>query len=88
MYALVAGIVLMGVSFLTNPVPDPSFPWATLPASLRVDYMQPRIEHWPVTYTVGLWLVVFAHPLVLLDAYRGTGNNFRFTRARGSRRSP
>ncbi|MBX0298318.1 hypothetical protein [Haloarcula nitratireducens] len=68
-YTLIAGVVLMGLSFLTNPVPDPSFPWATLPKSLRITYTQPRIEHWPVTYTVGLWLVVFTLPLVLLHAY-------------------
>lgn len=68
-YALVAGVVLMGLSFLTNPVPDPSFPWATLPELYRLPASQPRIEHWPVTYTVGLWLVVFTLPLVLLNAY-------------------
>ncbi|MFC6993765.1 hypothetical protein ACFQH3_19830 [Haladaptatus sp. GCM10025707] len=64
----------MGLSFLTNPVPDPSFPWATLPESLRVAYTQPRIEHWPVTYTVGLWLIVFTFPLVLLHAYHRYGS--------------
>jgi len=72
-YAFISGILLMSVSFLTNPVPDPSFPWATLPESLRVAYTQPRIEHWPVTYTVGLWLVVFTLPLVLLYAYHRYG---------------
>lgn len=69
-YALVAGVVLVGLSLLTNPVPDPSYPWATLPARFRVAYAQPRIEHWPVTYTVGLWLVVFSLPLVFVAAYR------------------
>ena len=68
-YAFITGIVLMGLSFLTNPVPDPSFPWATLSKSFRIPYTQPRIEHWPVTYTVGLWLIVFTLPLVLLHAY-------------------
>jgi hypothetical protein len=72
-YALVAGTVLMGLSFLTNPVPDPSFPWATLPESARVAYTQPRIEHWPVTYTVGLWLIVFTLPLALLYGYHRYG---------------
>lgn len=71
--ALFGGVALIGLSFLTNPVPDPSFPWATLPGSLRLGYVQPRIEHWPVTYTVGLWLVVFALPLAILDAYRRLG---------------
>ena len=78
MYALVVGVLLMGLSFLTNPVPDPSFPWATLPESLRVAYTQPRIEHWPVTYTVGLWLVVFTLPLVLLYAYHRYGSRRSF----------
>ncbi|WP_458207912.1 hypothetical protein [Haladaptatus sp. NG-SE-30] len=69
LYALITGIVLMGFSFLTNSVPDPSFPWATLPESLLLAYTQPRIEHWPVTYTIGLWLIVFTLPFVLLNAY-------------------
>lgn len=64
----------MGVSFLTNPIPDPSFPWATLPASLRLPYVQPRIEHLQVTYTIGLWLIVFATPLVILAGYRRLGS--------------
>jgi len=72
-YALVAGVLLMGLSFLTNPVPDPSFPWATLPESRRVSLVQPRIEHWPVSYTIGLWLVVFTLPLVLMHAYHRYG---------------
>ena len=72
-YALISGLVLMGLSFLTNPIPDPSFPWATLPESLRLASTQPRIEHWPVTYTIGLWLIVFTLPLVLLNAYHGYG---------------
>ncbi len=75
-YALIGGLVLMGLSFLTNPVPDPSFPWATLPESLRLEYTQPRIEHWPVTYTIGLWLIVFTHPFVLLNAYHRYGLRF------------
>jgi cytochrome bd-type quinol oxidase subunit 2 len=69
-YALVAGIVLGLFAFLTNPVPDPSFPWATLPASLRLPVTQPRIEHWPVTYTLAVWTWVFALPFALLAAYR------------------
>jgi 4-hydroxybenzoate polyprenyltransferase len=83
-YALVAGVLLVGASFLTDPVPDPSFPWATLPESLRIAYTQPRIEHWPVTYTIGLWLVVFTLPLVLLYAYHRYGPDSRFGRVRGS----
>ena len=49
LYGLLVGTVLCLVTFLTNPVPDPSFPWATLPESLRLPITQPRIEHWPVT---------------------------------------
>jgi hypothetical protein len=69
----------MGFAFLTNPVPDPSFPWATLPTSLRLSYTQPRIEHWPVTYTIGLWLIVFTLPFVLLQAYHRYGSASRFS---------
>jgi hypothetical protein len=72
-YSLIIGVLLMGVSFLTNPVPDPSFPWAALPESFRIAYTQPLLEHWPVTYTIGLWLVVFTFPLVLLYAYHRYG---------------
>ncbi len=72
-YAFVMGAVLMGLAFITNPVPDPSFPWATLPDSMRIGFAQPRIEHWPVSYTVGLWLIVFSLPLAIIDAYRRTG---------------
>ena len=79
LYAFFIGIVLMGVAFLTNPVPDPSFPWAALPESLRLSYTQPRIEHWPVTYTVGLWLIVFSLPLVILWAYQRYGSDSRFS---------
>ncbi|QDX40113.1 hypothetical protein [Salarchaeum sp. JOR-1] len=69
-YALAAGTLLGLVAFVTNPVPDPSFPWATLPPSLRLPYTQPRIEHWPVSYTLAVWLWVFGLPFALLAAYR------------------
>jgi len=58
----------------TNPVPDPSFPWATLPESLRLPIRQPRIEHWPVTYTLGIWLWVFCFPALFLAGYRRYGD--------------
>ncbi|GAA0650588.1 hypothetical protein [Salarchaeum japonicum] len=80
-YALVAGTLLGLVAFVTNPVPDPSFPWATLPPSLRLPYAQPRIEHWPVSYTLAVWLWVFGLPFALLAAYR------RYAPATGLRRS-
>ncbi|MFB6354576.1 MAG: hypothetical protein ABEJ92_10890, partial [Halobacteriales archaeon] len=57
-------------AFLTNPVPDPSFPWATLPAAWRLPVEQPRIEHWPVTYTVGIWLWVLFAPSLVLAGWR------------------
>jgi hypothetical protein len=65
------------VAFFTNPVPDPSFPWATLPESLRVPVEQPRIEHWPVTYTIGIWLWVFCFPAFFLAGYRRYGDLHR-----------
>ncbi|GAA0278719.1 hypothetical protein [Halobacterium noricense] len=68
--ALAVGTLLGLVAFLTNPVPDPSFPWATLPASLRLPVTQPRIEHWPVTYTLAVWTWVAALPFALLAVYR------------------
>jgi len=67
---LVAGTALCLLALVTNPVPDPSFPWFSLPASLRFPVEQPRIEHWPVTYTVGIWLWVFCLPAVFLAGYR------------------
>lgn len=79
LYALLTGCVLMGIALLTNPVPDPSFPWATLPKPFRVPYTQPRTEHWPVTYTAGLWLIVFTLPLVLLHTYQRYGPDSRFS---------
>jgi len=73
LYGLLAGTVLCLVAFLTNPVPDPSFPRATLPASLRLPVEQPRVEHWPLTYTVGIWLWVAGFPALFLAGYRRFG---------------
>lgn len=69
-YALVAGTALCLFTLFTNPVPDPSFPWFTLPSSLHLPVRQPRIEHWPVTYTLGVWLWVFCFPALFLAGYR------------------
>ena len=77
LYGLLVGTVLCLVAFLTNPVPDPSFPWATLPESLRLPIAQPRIEHWPVTYTIGIWLWVFCFPALFLAGYRRYGDRSR-----------
>jgi len=73
-YGLLVGTGLCLVAFFTNPVPDPSFPWATLPESLRLPVEQPRIEHWPVTYTIGIWLWVFCFPALFLAGYRRYGD--------------
>lgn len=71
---LVVGTVLCLVAFVTNPVPDPSFPWATLPAGLRLPVTQPRIEHWPVSYTLGIWLWILGFPALFLAGYRWYGS--------------
>lgn len=76
---LVAGTVLCLFTLFTNSVPDPSFPWATLPASLRLSFSQPRIEHWPVTYTVGIWLWIIGFPALFLRGYQRYGEAFRFS---------
>ncbi|WP_369335371.1 hypothetical protein [Halostella sp. PRR32] len=74
LYGLLVGTGLCLGAFLTNPVPDPSFPWATLPESLRLPIAQPRIEYWPVTYTIGIWLWVFCFPALFLAGYQRYGD--------------
>ncbi|MDF9747272.1 hypothetical protein [Natrinema salsiterrestre] len=76
-YGLLVGTGLCLVALFTNPVPDPSFPGMTLPASLRLPVRQPRIEHWPVTYTIGIWLWVAGFPALFLAGYRRYGSRFR-----------
>ena len=71
---LVAGTFLCLLALFTNPVPDPSFEWATLPGALRLPVRQPRIEHWPVSYTVGIWLWVASFPALFLAGYRRFGS--------------
>ncbi|SNZ12426.1 hypothetical protein SAMN06269185_1722 [Natronoarchaeum philippinense] len=73
LYGLLVGTGLCLAAFVTNPVPDPSFPWATLPAPLRLPFEQPRIEHWPTTYTLGIWLWILGFPALFLDGYRRFG---------------
>lgn len=70
LYGLVLGTVLCMLSLLTNPVPDPSFPWFSLPESLRLPFAQPRIEHWPVTYTIGVWIWIIGFPALFLKGYQ------------------
>lgn len=73
-YGLVIGTGLCLFALFTNRIPDPSFPWATLPPGLRLPVAQPRIEHWPVTYTVGIWLWIFGFPALFLWGYRRVAN--------------
>jgi hypothetical protein len=73
LYGLLVGTGLCLIAFVTNPVPDPSFPWATLPESLRLPFEQPRIEHWPVSYTIGIWLWILGFPGLFLAGYRRFG---------------
>jgi hypothetical protein len=77
LWALVAGTVLGLFAFLTNPVPDPSFPWATLPESWRLPFRQSRIEHWPVTYTIAIWSWVFGFPALFLKGFEYWGDRYR-----------
>ncbi|SFH67041.1 hypothetical protein SAMN04488066_11648 [Halorubrum aquaticum] len=78
LYGLLVGTGLCLVAFVTNPAPDPSFPWATLPASLRLPFEQPRIEHWPVTYTLGIWLWIAGFPALFFGGYRRFGTRTPF----------
>jgi len=74
LYGLALATVLCLVAFVTNPVPDPSFPWTSLPSSLRLSIRQPRIEHWPVTYTLGIWLWIVSFPALFFSGYRRYGS--------------
>ncbi len=76
LYGLVLGIILGLFALFTNPVPDPSFPWFSLPARFRLPFTQPRIEHWPVSYTVAIWLWIFAAPALFLRGYTKFGNRW------------
>ncbi|WP_254521630.1 hypothetical protein [Natrinema caseinilyticum] len=77
-YGLVVGTGLCLAALLTNPVPDPSFPWMTLPPSLRLPISQPRIEHWPVTYTIGIWLWIACFPALFLAGFKRYRSRLRF----------
>jgi len=77
LYALVGGTFLVAAAFFTNSVPDPSFPWASLSAGMRLPITQPRIEHWPVSYTLGIWLWVFAFPALFLEGHKRYGRSTR-----------
>jgi hypothetical protein len=77
LYGLVVGVVLGLLSLFTNPVPDPSFPWFSLPAHLRLPVTQPRIEHWPVSYTLAIWLWIAGLPAVFFWGYARFGDRWR-----------
>ncbi|SFS09838.1 hypothetical protein SAMN05216559_3597 [Halomicrobium zhouii] len=69
LFGLVVGTALCLLALFTNPVPDPSFPWFSLPEVYRFPITQPRIEHWPVSYTVGIWLWITCAPALFLRGY-------------------
>jgi hypothetical protein len=68
-YGLLVGTAVCLAALFTNPVPDPSFPWFSLPSAYRLPIAQPRIEHWPVSYTVGIWLWIGCAPALFLRGY-------------------
>ena len=78
LYGLLIETILCLIALFTNSVSDPSFPWASLLSSLRLPVQQPRIEHWPVTYTVGIWLWIIGFPALSLAGYRRYGSELRF----------
>lgn len=69
LYGLVVGTVLCLLALFTSAVPDPSFPWFSLPDAYRLPITQPRIEHWPVSYTIGIWLWIACAPALFLRGY-------------------
>ena len=60
-----------------NAVPDPSFPWFSLPDAYRLPLTQPRIEHWPVSYTIGIWLWIVCAPALFLRGYERLAERWR-----------
>lgn len=58
--------LLVGLAFLTDPVPVPYYPWLSLSAAPLPD--QPTLGHYPASYTLGLWLWEFTFPLSILWA--------------------
>jgi hypothetical protein len=70
LYGLVLGTALSLFAVFTNPTPDASFPWFSLPAAYRLPVTQPLIEHWPVSYTIGIWLWIAGFPALFLRGYQ------------------
>lgn len=78
LWGLVVGTVLCLLALFTNAVPDPSFPWFSLPDAYRIPITQPRIEHWPVSYTLGIWLWIACAPALFLRGYERMAERWRF----------
>lgn len=64
-------VLLWGLSFLTNPAPAPYYPWLESP--VRLPITQPRIGHYPASWTLGIWLWEITFPFVLLRIYERRG---------------
>ncbi|MFC7139928.1 hypothetical protein ACFQMA_08785 [Halosimplex aquaticum] len=78
LWGLVVGTVLCLLALFTNPIPDPSFPWFSLPEAYRVPVTQPRIEHWPVSYTVGIWLWIACASALFLRGYERFAGRWQY----------
>ncbi|WP_436927886.1 hypothetical protein [Halosimplex amylolyticum] len=78
LYGLCVGTVLCLLALFTNPVPDPSFPWFSLPEVYGLPITQPRIEHWPVSYTVGIWLWITCAPALFLRGYERFAGRWQY----------
>jgi hypothetical protein len=70
LYGLGLGTLLCIFALFTNPTPDPSFPWFSLPVGYRLPLTQPLIEHWPVSYTIGIWLWITGFPALFIRGYQ------------------
>lgn len=81
LYGLVVGTILCLASLVTNAVPDPSFPWFSVPGAYRLPITQPRIEHWPVSYTIGVWLWIACAPALFLRGYERFSERWRLSPA-------
>ena len=63
-WAFVLANALVAFSVLTNQQPVPYWPWLSLPVAPLPT--QPRLGHYPLSYTLGLWLWEFTFPLSVL----------------------
>lgn len=67
------GVGLVVLAFLTNPSPTQDLLGWGLPVTLPVS--QPRWGHSVASYLIGMWLIEFTFPLVLLAAYDRLANS-------------